>query len=174
MADQPTQPTSASTVPETPQQEPPAPQGRGWFFWPLIGLGVLVAIFLIGLISAVLIALLASPDDAANWIGMIRDIFIIFLAMEGMLMGIALIVLILQLAALVNLLQNEVGPIVDNANETVTTIRGTAQFVSQNVIEPVVKFGALTAGVGGVLREALRIRRTIKNAGGKDTPPAQP
>ncbi len=75
-------------------------------------------------------ALLADPDDAANWVGMIRDVFIIVLAMEGMLMGIALIVLILQLAALVNVLQNEIKPIVDNANETVTTVRVRAGKVS--------------------------------------------
>jgi amino acid permease len=164
MAEQPTKPTDST--PETEDSASTEQQnGRGMFFWPLVGLAVVVAVFVIGLISALLIALLAAPDDAANWVGMIRDIFIIVLAMEGMLMGIALIVLILQLAALVNLLQNEVGPIVDNANETVSTIRGTAQFVSQNVVEPVIKFGALTATLGGIVGQVFGIRRALRTAG---------
>jgi hypothetical protein len=158
----------------TPQDQPTAQEstrkkGRAWYFWPVVGLGALVAVFVIGLVSALLIAVFANPTDAANWIGIIRDLFIIVLAMEGMMMGLALIVLVLQLAALVNLLQNEIKPVVDNANQTVTTVRGTAQFMSQNVVEPVIKFGALAAGIGGVARELFRLRRSVRRAsqGGK-------
>lgn len=138
--------------------------GRAWYFWPVVGLAALVVVFVVGLVGALAAALVADPDDAANWVGIIRDIFIIVLAMEGMLMGIALIVLVMQLAALVNVLQNEIKPIVDNANETVTTVRGTTQFVSQNVVEPVIKFSALTAGVGAALREVLGIRRALRRS----------
>lgn len=139
-------------------------KGRSWTFWPLVGVAAVVAVFVIGLVGAVLVAILADSDDAANWVGIIRDIFIIVLAMEGMLMGVALIVLIIQLAALVNLLQSEIQPIVDNTSETVTTVRGTAEFMSQNVVEPVIKAGALLAGIGGVLREVLGLRRTVRRA----------
>jgi hypothetical protein len=159
MAEQPTTPQDQSTA-----QESTPKKGRAWYFWPLVGLGALVAVFLIGLVGALLIAVFANPDDAANWVGIIRDLFIIVLAMEGMLMGIALMVLVLQLAALVNLLQNEIKPIVDNANETVTTVRGTAQFMSQNVVEPVIKVGALAAGIGGVVRELFRLRQSVRAA----------
>lgn len=157
------------TTPQSTPSDQSSPQdgGRAWYFWPVVGLAIVVAVFVIVLVAALLVALLADPDDAATWVGIIRDLFIIVLAMEGMLMGLALIVLVLQLAALVNLLQSEVKPIVDNASETVTTVRGTARFMSQNVVEPVVKFGALMAGVGGVLREVLRIRRTVRAATGK-------
>jgi hypothetical protein len=123
-----------------------------------------MGVFVLGLVGAVLIAIFANPDDASNWVGMIRDIFIIVLAMEGMLMGIALIVLVLQVAALLNLLQHEIQPIVDNAQETMTTVRGTTQFVSQNVVEPVIKLGAYTAGVSALLRQALGIRRALRSA----------
>ncbi len=137
-------------------------EGRKWYFWVLAGLIALVVVFVVGLVAAIAIALLADPQDAANWVGLIRDIFIIVLALEGMLMGIALIVLVVQLAALINLLQNEVTPIVDNASETVSTVRGTAQFMSQNLVEPVVRFTALTAAAGAILRELLGIRRAMR------------
>jgi hypothetical protein len=160
MADKPT------TGQEPPEAPAPAPdKGRKWYFWPVVGLGALVAVFVIGLIRALLIAIFADPEDAANWVGIIRDIFIIILAMEGMLMGLALIVLVLQVAALLNLLQNEIQPVVDNASETVSTVRGTAQFISQSMVEPVVKFGALAAGMGAALREAWGIRQSLRGTG---------
>jgi hypothetical protein len=165
MTDQPTALPDSSHEPET---EPKG--GRAWYFWPLVGLVAFVAAFVVGLALSIAIALLADPDDAANWVGIIRDLFIIVLVMEGMLTGLALIVLVIQIAALVNLLQSEIQPIVDNASETVTTVRGTAQFMSENVVEPVVRFGALTAGIAGVVREALGIRRALHQTGknGKD------
>lgn len=160
MAEQPK--NDFSTTP--PQAESQTKKGRAWYFWPVVGLGVIVGIFLIGLIAAVAIALLADPDDAANWVGMIRDVFIIVLAMEGMLMGVALIVLVIQIAALINLLQNEIQPIVDNASETMTTVRGTTQFVSQNLVEPVIKTSAFLAGSGAIVRELVGLRRSIRSA----------
>lgn len=147
---------------QEPQNATPEKKGRSWYFWPVAGLVALVAVFVIGLLAALGIAIFADPDDAANWVGIIRDLFIIVLAMEGLLMGIALIVLVLQLAALINLLQNEVQPIVDNASQTMTTVRGTAQFVSQNLVEPVIKVTALTAAVGAIVREVLSIRRSVR------------
>jgi hypothetical protein len=37
----------------------------------------------------------------------IRDVFIIFMALESLVIGVALVVLVVQLATLINLLQNE-------------------------------------------------------------------
>jgi amino acid permease len=139
--------------------------GRSLVFWLIAGIGAVVALFVIALIVAIAAALLGDPGDVANWVGILRDLFIILLAMEGIVMGIALIVLVIQLAALLNILQNEVRPIVDNANETVTTVKGTAQFMSQNLVEPVIKMSAFLAGVGGLLREVMGIRSSLKNAG---------
>jgi len=103
MTDKTTTPgTTAGPEPETDKK------GRDWYFWPLVGLAALLGVFVVGLVVALLVALLANPDDAANCVGIIRCPVIIVLAMEGMLMGLALIVLVLQVAALENLLQNEI------------------------------------------------------------------
>jgi hypothetical protein len=173
---QPEEPTTPTEQP-SPQAGPPAADqadtgeldeqtngGRSWFFWPVVGLAVITGVFLVVLVIGLVIAIFVDPGNAGTWVGIIRDLFIIVLAMEGMFMGIALIVLILQLAALVNVLQNEISPIVDNVTETTSTVRGTAQFMSENLVEPVIKFGALTAGIGGVVRELFGIRRTLRSA----------
>ena len=84
-----------------------------------------------------------QPAAAAN----VRDIFIIFMALESLLVGAALVVLIIQLASLINLLQNEVRPILKSTNETVNTLRGTSEFLSENLVEPVIKLNSYLAGL---------------------------
>ena len=81
----------------------------------------------------------------------IRDIFIIFMAFESLVIGVALVILILQIASLMNLLQNEIKPILDATNETVHTLRGTTTFISENIAEPVIKLNANLAGLQRVL-----------------------
>ncbi len=82
----------------------------------------------------------------------IRDIFIIFMGFEFLLLGIALIILILQLARLINLIQNEIKPILDSTNETINTLKGTTAFLSDNLVEPVIKLNEYIAGFQRLLR----------------------
>jgi hypothetical protein len=83
----------------------------------------------------------------ATTTGQIRDVFIIFFALESLIIGAALIVLVVQLAVLINLLQNEIKPIINSTNETVHTIKGTAVFLSDNLVQPVIKLNEYLAGL---------------------------
>lgn len=107
---------------------------------------VLLIVLLAGIVAAV-IGLLqpGAPTET------IRDIFIIFMALESLLIGAALVVLIVQFASLINLLQNEVRPILDATNETVNHLRGTAEFLGENVVEPVIKLNGYMAGMQRML-----------------------
>ena len=87
----------------------------------------------------------------ANVTQNIRDIFIIFMALESLIIGAALVVLIIQIASLINLLNNEIKPILDATNETIATLRGTTQFLSENLVEPVVKMNSYLAGLQKML-----------------------
>jgi ABC-type dipeptide/oligopeptide/nickel transport system permease component len=115
---------------------------------------VIVLVVLIAGIVAAIIGLLQpnTPTDK------IRDIFIIFMALESLLIGVALIVLIVQFASLINLLQNEVRPILDATNETVNHLRGTAEFLGENVVEPVIKLNGYLAGMQRML-ELLGVKK---------------
>ncbi len=88
----------------------------------------------------------------------IRDIFIIVVALETLVVGAALIVLIVQLAVLINLLQNEVRPILQATRETVHHLRGTAEFLGENVVKPVIKLNSYLAGIQRML-ELMGIKR---------------
>ncbi len=96
-------------------------------------IGVVVLMVLLGIAA---IWFLLQPTTPTN---KIRDVFIIIVAIESGVIGVALVVLIVQLAALINLLQNEVKPILIATNETVNTLRGTSEFLSENVVEPVIQ-----------------------------------
>lgn len=88
----------------------------------------------------------------------IRDIFIIVVALESFVIGVALVVLIIQLASLINLLQNEVRPILKATNDTVNNLRGTAEFLGENVVEPVIKLNGYLAGLTRTL-ELLGLKK---------------
>jgi hypothetical protein len=95
----------------------------------------------------------ATPTDK------IRDIFIIFMALESLLIGLALVILMVQLARLINLLQNDIKPILESTNETVSTLRGTALFLSDNLTEPVVKLNEFLAAIGQLVETFRLVRR---------------
>ncbi|HRQ23905.1 MAG TPA: hypothetical protein PLF42_10815 [Anaerolineales bacterium] len=120
----------------------------------LIIAGIIAGIVvLLALLGWAIYALLqpGAPTDK------IRDVFIIVVALESLVIGVALIVLIVQLASLINLIQNEVRPILDATNETVNTLRGTAEFLGENVVEPVIKLNGYLAGLKRML-ELLGIK----------------
>lgn len=73
----------------------------------------------------------------------VRDIAIIIVAVQSIVIGILLAVLIWQIWRLVSMLQTEVKPMLDDAKATVNTAQGTVSFLSDNLAEPVIR----TSGV---------------------------
>jgi uncharacterized membrane protein YcjF (UPF0283 family) len=110
--------------------------------WILAGIsaGVIILLAAIGL---AVYALTRNADSTAN----VRDIFIIFMAFESLIVGVALVILIIQVASLINLLQNEVRPILQSTSDTVNTLRGTTEFLSENLVEPVIKLNSSVAAL---------------------------
>jgi len=110
----------------------------------IIGIG---AVVLIVVIAAMAFLFTRNAVETSR----LRDIFIIFMALESLVIGVALIILMVQLAILINLLQNEIKPILYSTNETVNTLRGTASFLSNNLAEPVIKLNEYLAGIRKLL-----------------------
>ena len=115
---------------------------------------IIAGVVLILVLLVVAVYFLMQPTAPTD---KIRDVFIIVVALESLVIGVALIVLIVQLASLINLLQNEVRPILNATNETVNSLRGTAEFLGENVVEPVIKLNGYLAGLKRML-ELLGIK----------------
>jgi hypothetical protein len=140
-------PTTVKPVEEEPQKSSKA----------AIGVVIAVVVVLAVLITAAV--LLLRADNATT--GRVRDVFIIFMALESLVLGVALIILIIQLATLINLLQNDIKPIIKSTNETVNTLRGTVTFLSDNLSEPVILLNSYLAGVRQFM-DALRPSKSKK------------
>ena len=91
----------------------------------------------------------------------IRDILIIFMAFEFSIIGITVILLIIQIARLINLFQNEIKPLLEAANETMGTLRGTAIFLGDSLVQPVIKANSYLAVFRRVL-DLLNIKRSTE------------
>ena len=117
--------------------------------------GVIIGAVVLLIILGVAIYFLLQPATPTD---KIRDIFIIVVALESLVIGVALIILVIQLASLINLLQNEVRPILKATNETVNNLRGTAEFLGENMVEPVIKLNGYMAGLNRML-ELMGVRR---------------
>ena len=120
-----------------------------------IVIGAVVAVVILLILLGFAVWALLQPGVPTD---RIRDVFIIVVALETLVVGVALIVLLVQLASLINLLQNEVRPILDATSETVRTLRGTTVFLSENVVDPVIKLNGYLASIQRVL-ELMGVKR---------------
>lgn len=94
--------------------------------------------------------------------GVARDIAIIILAVESIVIGVLLGLLVIQVIRLVKLLREEVLPILNSTQETVSTVRGTATFVSDHLVQPVVKVSSYAAGARKAMSALLGRSRKSK------------
>ncbi len=123
--------------------------------WLGLGLGaVLLALLLVG---GVYYLLQPSTPTAR-----IRDVMIILLAVEGLLIGVALLVLVVQMGLLLYVLHEEIRPILRDFQEAAHTLKGTSEFVSEHVARPVIRAKGYVAMVKA-LRDVLRWRSRRKS-----------
>lgn len=86
----------------------------------------------------------------------VRDLAIILLAVESLVIGVVLIILVWEIRSLAKLLREEIKPILDSADETARTVRGTTVFVSDTLVNPMVRASSFAAGVVQALRILAR------------------
>ena len=134
------------TVPVRPPDASPG-SGDGNQTRRTIGL-VLIVVVVLAIVGAALYGLASHPLLTA----VLADIAIITLALVTAIIGLFLIILIFQLQSLIALLRDEIRPILDSTNETLSTVRGTTTFVSDAVVSPMIHVASLTAGVAQTLR----------------------
>jgi len=86
----------------------------------------------------------------------VRDYAIILLALESLVIGVVLVMVSLEIRNLAKLLREEIKPILDSANETARTVRGTTSFVSETFVNPMIRVSSLASGFLQALRMLTR------------------
>lgn len=153
-----------SSQPEVSEESSAERRARRWF----IAGAVIAALLLIGLVVVMVFLSInayqaaradVGPSPGGVVVALLRDAAIVFVAFETLIIGVLLIILMLQLQSLIVLLRDEIRPMLEAANETMTTVRGTTKFVSHNVVSPVMKWSSNLAGARRILREITRLRK---------------
>ena len=90
---------------------------------------------------------------------LIRDIAIIVLAVESLVIGVLLILLLFQIWGLARMLQEEVLPILESTKETAATVRGTTVFLSDTFVRPLINAVGYASAVNRVMSVLARRKR---------------
>ena len=101
----------------------------------------------------------------------VRDIAIILLALQSLIVGGLLAVLIWQVWKLVKMLETEIKPMLESADETAKTVRGTTTFISENIVDPVVRVHSTVAGIKGGLKAVFGASSSSRAASRADVEP---
>jgi hypothetical protein len=122
---------------------------------------LIIILVVVGLLTAAMLALLVflsidayqaalvpagAPSPSSVVVAVLRDAAIIFVAFETLIIGALLVILMVQVQSLLVLLRDEIRPMLESVNETLATVRGTTQFVSHNVVSPVMRWAGYLAG----------------------------
>jgi hypothetical protein len=103
----------------------------------LIGIGIAIL--------AVLILLSFAGMIALGIIEEVRDIVIILLATESLIIGGVTLFLLYQIIMLITLIREELIPLIQSAQETVNSARGTTVYVSRKIVVPSVRAATTVA-----------------------------
>ncbi len=115
---------------------------------------IVILVVVVVLLAVMCYFLFISPGPTAT----IRDIAIIVLALESIVVLLLLGVVIGMLWWLIQTLERKITPILDSTSETVNTVRGTATFVSDAVVSPIIKVISYASGVKSAIQTLTKWR----------------
>jgi len=124
----------------------------------LLIIGIAIVLITLGLL-VIAYVLASNAQTAAPGVRVIRDLLIIIVALEVIIVGVAVTVFLIQVARLVNLISNEVEPLITATSDTVNTVRGTALFLSRNLVEPVMNVNSALKGLAKVAVDVDVLRK---------------
>ncbi|PJF25461.1 MAG: hypothetical protein CUN53_12675 [Phototrophicales bacterium] len=147
-----------------PPSEAKSQQSSGWSLRRIlfVSVGSFFALLILLFLLALLIATASDVEGAADVVRLVRDMVIIFLALEGALIILSLAVLILQIARLIAMIQTEIKPILENTQETVRTAKGTVEFMSENITQPMIRAGGFMTALVVFVENLAGLRRAVR------------
>jgi hypothetical protein len=77
----------------------------------------------------------------------VRDIAIVLLAVEALVIGALLVVLLLQIRNLVRMFREEIAPVIKATQDTASRVDGTVHLMSDTVVTPLIKINSFATGV---------------------------
>lgn len=107
-----------------------------------IGVAIVVVLILLGFVGMI----------AAGIIDEVRDIVIILLATESLVIGGVTLFLLYQIIMLITLIREELIPLIQSAQETVNSARGTTVYVGRKIVAPSMRAATTVARLQTMVR----------------------
>ena len=127
--------------------------GRGWKWWAIgVGLGTLIVFGLI------IWGLYSLGDDDQSALERFRDVAIIFIILLFLVTVLLLAAIVAALGYLVLQVKGRVIPLLEELNGTLKRLRGTADFVTEEAVKPIITVAGTYA----------KMRATMKTVVGKN------
>jgi len=146
----------------TEQIQPQTAETR-WTSERIIKLATLIpAALLVLLFFFVFVLALGNAEGAASFMGYFRDLLLIVLSLQGILIFVSLSVFLVQIARFFNMLNHEVRPLTEEAKSALATVKQTTQFVAKHGAEPFIQTQSFLAGLIAFLRELLQWRKLFR------------
>jgi hypothetical protein len=122
-------------------------------------IAAVVAIVILAALIVIGVLLFNNPPVAA----VLRDIFIILLGIETMIIGLLMIIAVvamiyvaLKVYDLVQFVQNELRPVMHRADDTVRTVQSRVTYISDAAVKPAIN---LAAGLAAIRQTIKALRR---------------
>ena len=120
-----------------------------------------VALVILGILIALGVLLFNRPEAAAR----LRDIFIIWLGIQTMIIGLLMIVMLvaiiyvaLKLYDLTQFVENELRPMLRRADDAIRTVHSRTVFISDTAVKPVIEVMSYASAVKSIISSFTRPR----------------
>src|SRR6266540_3364348 len=121
--------------------------------WVFIGLAVVLVVLALLL---PIILLFTQPLPSDNWLIAVRDASIIYATMFMCVGAILFIVMTALIALIAFMVKDKIVPALEKLDDTAKTVRGTATFVSESVVSPIIKVAGAAAGARAMVQTLVR------------------
>ncbi|MDQ3704601.1 MAG: hypothetical protein M3437_05140 [Chloroflexota bacterium] len=95
-------------------------------------------------------------DGSYSWLMAVRDMSLIYASMFMCVGAILFIVMTALLALIAFAIRDHIVPALQKVDDTAKTVRGTATFVSESVVAPIIKTAGAAAGARAMVQTLMR------------------
>ncbi len=95
-------------------------------------------------------------DGSYSWLIAVRDVSLIYASLFMCVGALLLIVATALLALIAFAIRDNVVPALQKVDDTAKTVRGTATFVSESVVAPIIKTAGAAAGARAMVQTLMR------------------
>jgi hypothetical protein len=125
---------------------------------------VLAGILVLGVLVLPIILVFVSPND---WLVHVRDMSLVYSSLFMCVGALLFIAMTGLLAMIAFMIRDHIVPAIQKVDDTAKTVRGTATFVSESVVAPIIKVAGAAAGARAMVQTLMR-RNPPKSSKPKD------